>query len=102
MREATSDRTMCERWQATVAFLGQSGGRQPERRKVGGSTPPLTTPSTLRRSCLYAAGTHQTIALVAVPVRYISSRLVTAVARSLLHVGCTPSGLNLCQGAHVL
>jgi hypothetical protein len=62
-----------------------------EKRKVGGSTPPLTTLSTPARKRLYAAATHLVIALVVVAVRNFSNRLVTAVARSLVHVGCTPA-----------
>jgi hypothetical protein len=43
-----------------VAAGGPANGHAllPEKRKVGGSTPPLTTPSTLAKMLLYAAETR--------------------------------------------
>jgi hypothetical protein len=62
--------------------------KPPEKRKVGGSTPPLTT-TIARLSNLLTCGnaTLEITAPIALPAR--SGPFTTAVFRPLLHVDCT-------------
>jgi hypothetical protein len=57
--------------------------------QVGGSNPPLTTPHKSSENAVSPAAIHLVVVPVTVPARTLCNRLATAVARSLLHVGCT-------------
>ncbi len=68
---------------------GSRGNRASEKRKVGGSTPPLTTHRTPAKMLLLPAETRFIHGLLQWPFMPVQIGFMTADARSLLHVGCT-------------